>query len=96
MKRADLIRHLESHKCFFVREGSKHTLYRNSVNGSSSTVPRHREIKKQLEERVVLIQAYRGHNKSTEIVLAAEQHGLITGCFPAGCSPGLSAGRVLP
>jgi len=28
MKRADLIRHLESHGCLFVREGSNHTVYR--------------------------------------------------------------------
>lgn len=40
MKRADLIRHLEANRCFFVREGSKHTVYRNSANGYLTTVPR--------------------------------------------------------
>jgi mRNA interferase HicA len=52
MKRADLIRHLESHRCFFVREGSKHTVYRNLANGSTTTIPRHREIKKQLARKI--------------------------------------------
>jgi len=33
MKRADLIRHIESHGCVFVREGAKHTVYRNPANG---------------------------------------------------------------
>jgi hypothetical protein len=32
MKRADLIRHLESYKGFLLSEGRKHSLYRNSVN----------------------------------------------------------------
>jgi mRNA interferase HicA len=52
MKRADLIRHLESHRCFFIREGSKHTVYRNSANGSISTIPRHKEIKDQLAKKI--------------------------------------------
>jgi predicted RNA binding protein YcfA (HicA-like mRNA interferase family) len=43
MKRADLIRHLEAHRCFFVREGSKHTVYRNPVNGYSTTIPPSRD-----------------------------------------------------
>jgi predicted RNA binding protein YcfA (HicA-like mRNA interferase family) len=42
MKRADLIRHIESHGCLFVREGSKHTVYRNLASGSTTTIPRHR------------------------------------------------------
>jgi len=54
MKRADLIRHLEANGCFFVREGSKHTLYRNPVNGYSTTIPRHREIKKQLARKICI------------------------------------------
>jgi mRNA interferase HicA len=54
MERADLIRHLESHGCYFVREGSRHTVYRNPANGSSTTIPRHREIKKQLARKICL------------------------------------------
>ena len=52
MKRADLIRHLETHGCLFVREGSKHTVYKNPVNGFTSTIPRHREIKKELARKI--------------------------------------------
>jgi predicted RNA binding protein YcfA (HicA-like mRNA interferase family) len=52
MKRADLIRHIESHGCLFVREGSKHTVYRNLASGSTTTIPRHREIKKQLARKI--------------------------------------------
>jgi mRNA interferase HicA len=52
MKRADLIRHIEAHGCVFVREGAKHTIYRNPANGTASTVPRHREIKKQLVRKI--------------------------------------------
>lgn len=52
MKRADLIRHLEANGCLFVREGSKHTVYRNPVNGYLTTIPRHREIKKQLVKKI--------------------------------------------
>jgi predicted RNA binding protein YcfA (HicA-like mRNA interferase family) len=54
MKRADLIRHLEANRCFFVREGNKHTVYRNPANGSSTTIPRHREIKYQLARKICL------------------------------------------
>jgi mRNA interferase HicA len=52
MKRADLIRHIESHGCLFVRHGGKHTVYRNPTTGSSTTVPRHREIKQQLARKI--------------------------------------------
>lgn len=54
MKRADLIRHLKSHNCLFVREGSRHTVYRNPENGSYTTIPRHREIKKQLAKKICM------------------------------------------
>ncbi|HKE55352.1 MAG TPA: type II toxin-antitoxin system HicA family toxin [Pyrinomonadaceae bacterium] len=52
MKRADLIRHLTAHGCIFVREGGRHSVYRNPKAGCSSTVPRHREVKKQLVRRI--------------------------------------------
>jgi len=54
MKRADLIRHLKSHNCLFVREGSRHTVYRNPANGSYTTIPRHREIKKRLARKICM------------------------------------------
>lgn len=44
MKRRDLIRHLETHGCEFLREGGNHTVYVNRTLKKSSTVPRHKEI----------------------------------------------------
>jgi mRNA interferase HicA len=44
MKRADLIRHLRSSGCEFVREGAKHSVFWNPENDFISTVPRHSEI----------------------------------------------------
>ncbi|MBM3884022.1 MAG: type II toxin-antitoxin system HicA family toxin [Verrucomicrobia bacterium] len=44
MKRIDLVRHLESHGCAFLREGSNHTIYVNRAAKRVSAVPRHREI----------------------------------------------------
>jgi mRNA interferase HicA len=52
MKRADLIRHLEAHGCLFVREGAKHTVYKNSITSASSTIPRHRILKKYLAIKI--------------------------------------------
>ena len=44
MKRLDLIRHLKSYGCEFLREGGNHTIYVNRAKRKSSSVPRHREI----------------------------------------------------
>ncbi len=52
MNRADLIRHLKAHGCLFVREGAKHTIYKNPANGAFSSVPRHRFIKKYLARKI--------------------------------------------
>jgi mRNA interferase HicA len=52
MKRTELIRHLAQHGCLFVREGGKHTVYTNPANGSFTTVPRHRVIKKNLARKI--------------------------------------------
>jgi mRNA interferase HicA len=52
MKRRDLIRHLENHGCEFLREGKKHTVYVNRKAQSSSTVPRHREVKEFLAVKI--------------------------------------------
>lgn len=45
MKRERLIKHLRAHGCELLREGKKHSLFRNPANGNISTVPRHTEIK---------------------------------------------------
>jgi predicted RNA binding protein YcfA (HicA-like mRNA interferase family) len=52
MKRDDLIRHLESHGCQFLREGGKHTVYVNRAAQRTSTIPRHREINDFLARKI--------------------------------------------
>ncbi|MGL6342181.1 MAG: type II toxin-antitoxin system HicA family toxin [Waterburya sp.] len=52
MKRKDLIRHLETHGCEFLREGGNHTIYVNRVAQKSSAVPRHREINNFLVRKI--------------------------------------------
>ncbi len=52
MKRHELLGHLTGNGCVFVREGKKHTVYVNSGNGQSSTVPRHIEIKNTLVRKI--------------------------------------------
>jgi hypothetical protein len=52
MKRADLIRHLESHKCELLREGGNHTVYVNRAAQKSSSVPRHREVNDFLARKI--------------------------------------------
>ena len=44
MKRRDLIRHLATVGCEFLREGGNHTIYVNRAAQKSSAIPRHREI----------------------------------------------------
>ena len=44
MKLIDLIRHLETHGCYLLRDKGKHSVYVNPVNDQTSAVPRHREI----------------------------------------------------
>ena len=52
MKRRDLIRHLESHGCYLLREGGEHSIYVNRVNNRTSAVPRHREVNDFLARRI--------------------------------------------
>jgi len=52
MKRNKLVKHIEKNGCSFVREGSKHTLFRNLINGNLSTVPRHPDIKENLCRKI--------------------------------------------
>ena len=44
MKRRDLVRHLESHGCELLREGSRHSVFVNRNKGKASSVPRHSEV----------------------------------------------------
>lgn len=52
MKRRDLVRHLETHGCSLVREGGRHSIYRNAANGRCVAVPRHREIKETVAKAI--------------------------------------------
>jgi predicted RNA binding protein YcfA (HicA-like mRNA interferase family) len=52
VKRRDLIAHLEAHGCVLVREGANHTVYRSTVSGEWSTIPRHREVKDDLARKI--------------------------------------------
>ena len=52
MKRTDLIRHLTKQGCIFVREGSRHSVFYNSLTRRSSTVPRHSEIDNFLSKKI--------------------------------------------
>jgi predicted RNA binding protein YcfA (HicA-like mRNA interferase family) len=53
MKRADLIRTIESMGCVLIRHGGKHDWYQNPVTKMSQPVPRHREIKDTLAKHIV-------------------------------------------
>ena len=44
MKRKILIRYLEKNGCELYREGSKHSVYLNRLNGKTTTILRHIEI----------------------------------------------------
>ena len=44
MKRRDLLRHIKTHGCVFVREGHDHKIYENPANGNRVPILRHREI----------------------------------------------------
>ncbi|CCI09802.1 type II toxin-antitoxin system HicA family toxin [Microcystis aeruginosa] len=52
MKRINLIRHLETYGCEFLREGGNHTIYVNHVHQKSSAIPRHREINEFLTRKI--------------------------------------------
>jgi len=52
MKRRDLIRHLESCGCRFLREGGSYTVYVNRVKAKASSVPRHAEINEFLALKI--------------------------------------------
>ena len=52
MKRVDLIRHLESHGCYLLRDRGRHSVYVNPANNQVSAVPRHREINNYLVRKI--------------------------------------------
>ena len=44
MKRNKLIKFLNSNNCFLEREGKKHSVFTNSINGKQTTIPRHPDV----------------------------------------------------
>ena len=52
MKRRDLIRYLLKEGCVFMREGAKHSVFFNSRENKTSTVPRHNEIRQELAKKI--------------------------------------------
>lgn len=52
MKRADLVRHLQTHGCEFFREGSRHSVFVNRATRKSTAVPRHREVNEWLAKKI--------------------------------------------
>jgi predicted RNA binding protein YcfA (HicA-like mRNA interferase family) len=53
MKRVDLVRTIERLGCELMRHGGKHDWYRNPATGVLQAVPRHREIKERLAQRII-------------------------------------------
>ena len=41
MKRTKLIAHLLRSGCILLREGGKHSIYRNLLTGTQTSIPRH-------------------------------------------------------
>jgi hypothetical protein len=52
MKRNELLRHLRVHGCILKREGGRHSLFINLLNGIVETIPRHVEIDDRLVEKI--------------------------------------------
>ena len=52
MRRRDLIRHLVSHGCQLLREGSNHSIFVNRTARRSSAIPRHREVNEFLSRKI--------------------------------------------
>jgi predicted RNA binding protein YcfA (HicA-like mRNA interferase family) len=52
VKRAALVRHLEEHGCWLLREGGHHSVFFNPETRRTSTVPRHREVDDFLARKI--------------------------------------------
>jgi predicted RNA binding protein YcfA (HicA-like mRNA interferase family) len=52
LKRVDLVRHIEQHRCEILREGGSHSVFVNRAARKTSTVPRHREINDFLARKI--------------------------------------------
>lgn len=52
MKRGDLLRHLRTHDCEFIREGRRYSWWHNPNLNKRSAVPRHNEIGNDLARKI--------------------------------------------
>lgn len=52
MKRTELERYLRAHSCYLLREGGRHSVFHNTQNGRTSTIPRHSEIFPALAKKI--------------------------------------------
>jgi len=52
MKRSELIRHLLKNGCELLREGSRHSIWKNIRLGNMTAVPRHSEIKEFMAQKI--------------------------------------------
>jgi predicted RNA binding protein YcfA (HicA-like mRNA interferase family) len=53
MKRNEFIKILAENGIVFFRSGSKHDIYRHSITGKKTTVPRHVEIDNKLVKEIL-------------------------------------------
>jgi mRNA interferase HicA len=52
MKRNALIKHLSRHGCEIVREGGRHSIWKNRHTGEMAAVPHHNEIKELMVRKI--------------------------------------------
>lgn len=52
MKRKILIRHLSQQGCVLLREGSRHSIWKNKSSREMAAVPRHNEVKEIMVRKI--------------------------------------------
>ncbi len=52
MKRNRLIKHLSKNGCELLREGGRHSIWKNQQTGDMTAVPRHNEIKEFMARKI--------------------------------------------
>jgi predicted RNA binding protein YcfA (HicA-like mRNA interferase family) len=53
VKAQELIRIITQNGAVFIRHGSDHDWYKNPQTGNAEAVPRHKEIKKHLAQKII-------------------------------------------
>ena len=52
MKRSELLKHLRTEGCEFIREGARHSWWGNPAQNKRSSIPRHREVDDDLAKKI--------------------------------------------